>query len=307
MRQQHDRLGDRHGAARPGELGHNSGLCPTRPGAMISPIRSNRQGLALIAALAMLGAAVFAGPLVPEEAAAEPVRFATFERIAEPGQSRRPCCRARRTRERPARHDRRDHPADPAGCVVDQRVRLRPRRTRQLRGANCSRSRTAARHRSITRTPTSRRRIPASSPGSTTNSGDGGDFVPNDSYGFGFFPGQFGMRCSMYRSTTQRSARFQTRVEGHARRHSATSPTVPLVHAGPSSTGSDSGRRSLDVDRDRQEAVQLPREPPDAAGVRRRRGPQRHPQPRRDPLLGRLRRPSGKRSTSTTTRGRTAA
>ncbi len=33
----------------------------------------------------------------------------------------------------------------------------------------------------------------------------------------------------------------------------------------------------------------LPRLAPDAAHLRRRRGPQRHPQPRRDPVLGRLR------------------
>ncbi len=58
----------------------------------------------------------------------------------------------------------------------------------------------------------------------------------------------------------------------------------------------------------RPQARPLPRLAPDAAHLRRRRGPQRHPQPRRDPLLGRLRRAAaGGRRTSTTTRGGPAA
>ena len=58
---------------------------------------------------------------------------------------------------------------------------------------------------------------------------------------------------------------------------------------------------------DRRHDRALPGQPPDAAGVRRPGGPQRHAQPRRDPALGRLHHARRTPATSTTTRATPAA
>ena len=82
-------------------------------------------------------------------------------------------------------------------------------------------------------------------------------------------------------------------LEGHAGRAAAGRPghagAGRLVLARRSSTSSGCRPRATGTCRsDRRQDRPLPRQPPDAAGVRRPRGPQRHAQPRRDPVLGRL-------------------
>ena len=133
---------------------------------------------------------------------------------------------------------------------------------------------------------------------------------PGDAFGFGFFEGQFGMAVySMYPDRLRRDPHVpELPLEGHARRTPAREPSghpvvlargaggVPVVLEEPL------GR----PDRDRRQDGPLPGQPPDPTGVRRRRGPQRHPQPRRDPFLGRLRQPAAATpATSTTMRAGT--
>ncbi len=110
----------------------------------------------------------------------------------------------------------------------------------------------------------------------------------NDAYGFGEFEGQYGMAVlSRYPIDTRKVRTFQKfrwkDMPGNLMPHrlllarGAADPAalqqVALGRAGP--------------DRPRHRA--LPGLAPDAAHLRRRRGPQRPPQPRRDPVLGRLR------------------
>ena len=130
----------------------------------------------------------------------------------------------------------------------------------------------------------------------STTAAASADFVPNDSFGFGFFPGQFGMVVySMYPIDVDDIRTFQNFLWKDM--PGALLPDDPAT-AGPADWYSPD---ELDVFRlsskshwdvpirigDRHGA--LPRQPPDATGVRRPRGPQRHPQLRRDPVLGRLR------------------
>ena len=120
----------------------------------------------------------------------------------------------------------------------------------------------------------------------------GGD----DAFGFGAFPGQFGMAVlSKYPIETERGAHVPALpLEGHARRTAARRPE----HGGASRLVL--GRRARRVPPLEQVALGRAREgrshdrararlAPDPADVRRRRGPQRPSQPRRDPVLGRLR------------------
>ena len=120
----------------------------------------------------------------------------------------------------------------------------------------------------------------------------------NDAYGFGEFPGQYGMVVlSRYPIDDDRVRTFQTVPLGrHAGRAAARRPGdrrsrrlvlprdprgLPAVQQ--VALGRPGAGRSQDGAR--------PRLAPDPADLRRSRGPQRHPQPRRDPLLGGLRHP----------------
>ncbi len=116
----------------------------------------------------------------------------------------------------------------------------------------------------------------------------------NDSFGFGEFPGQV-----RHGRLLAPADRLQARAD---------LPALPLEgHAGgAASSGVVFARRARRLpalvqeplgpaDRDRpREAGPLPREPSDAAGVRRPGGPQRAAEPRRDPLLGGLHQPRRK-------------
>ena len=101
-------------------------------------------------------------------------------------------------------------------------------------------------------------------------------------------------------------------LEGHARRDAARRPGH--ARAGRLVLPRGAGRLPAlqqvplgPADRSGPQDRALPGLAPDAAGVRRPRGPQRHPQLRRDPVLGRLRaRRQARRRTSTTTRAGTA-
>ena len=118
---------------------------------------------------------------------------------------------------------------------------------------------------------------------------------PDDAFGFGLFPGQFGMAVySMYPIDLERGPHVpDVPLEGHAGRAAARRPGTAgaggLVLAGRARRLPALLEEPLGpADPDRREDRALPRQPPDAAGLRRPRGPQRHPQPRRDPVLGRL-------------------
>ena len=130
-------------------------------------------------------------------------------------------------------------------------------------------------------------------------SGAGGD----DAFGFGLFPGQYGMVVySKYPIDTDAVRTFQT--FRWADMPGALLPDDPATPA-PADWYSAGRARGLPAlvqvalgraDRDRRRDRALPRLAPDAAHLRRPRGPQRPAQPRRDPLLGRLRRPDRKRA-----------
>ena len=167
---------------------------------MISPIRSNRQGLALIAALAMLGAAVFASPADARGGGSpEPVRFATFNaslnrgnlgdlaaELAVPGSAQPDTIAEIIQRTRPDVLLINEFDYDP--------VALDSFRANYLEVAHGSAAPIDYPYTYIAPSNTG-----IFSGFDYDNSGAAGDFVPNDSYGFGFFPGQFGMAVlSMY-------------------------------------------------------------------------------------------------------------
>ena len=138
----------------------------------------------------------------------------------------------------------------------------------------------------------------------------GGD----DAFGFGVFPGQFGMAVySKYPIDTDEIRTFQhflwKDMPGAMLPDDPATP-APADWYSPEELDvfrlSSKSHWDVPIDLGEQDRA-LPGLPPHAAGVRRARGPQRHPQLRRDPVLGRLRarRPAGRR-TSTTTRAGTA-
>ena len=249
---------------------------------------------AIVAGLAVVGAAR-AGD---DERERQPRRrpLLDLQRVAEPQRRRSARQRPVDPGQRPGEGGRGDHPAHPARRAADQRVRLR----RRWDGRGCSRRTTSSmsperrRRRSTTRT--------ASSPPSNTGIPSGFDLNnngvvggPDDAFGFGFFPGQFGMAVYSQLPDPHRRGPHLPEVplEGHAGRAPARRPRDAgagrLVLARrarrlPPVVEEPLGR----PDPDRRQGRPLPGEPSDAAGLRRPRGPQRHPQLRRDPLLGRL-------------------
>ena len=122
----------------------------------------------------------------------------------------------------------------------------------------------------------------------------------DDAYGFGEFPGKFGMVVySKYPIDAAAARTFQlfrwTDMPGNLMPTPFYSPDrggdlPPLVEEplGP-------------TDHNWEEDSALPGLAPDPAGVRRAGGPQRPSEQRRDPLLGRLHHPGAARATSTTT------
>ncbi len=123
---------------------------------------------------------------------------------------------------------------------------------------------------------------------------------PDDAFGFGFFPGQFGLAVfSKYPIDVASVRTFQLFLW----------KDMPGNLIPPGFFDADelavlrlSSKSHWDLPiqigiEDRP----LPRQPSDAAGVRRARRPQRPPQLRRDPVLGRLRPPAEGLATSTTT------
>ena len=127
--------------------------------------------------------------------------------------------------------DRRDHPAHPSGSAADQRVRLRRRR----RGARVVPGQLPVGRpwrRRTDRLPVPLRRAVqhrGSTPGSTWTTMELSVDRPNDAFGFGFFPGQFGMAVySMYPiELRQRPHLPELPVEGHAGRAAAGSIRAP--------------------------------------------------------------------------------
>ena len=196
-----------------------------------------------------------------------------------------------------AQDGRRDHPAQPARRAAGQRVRLR-RGRRGRRAVPRQLPRGLAERRPPGRTtPTtscaeSNTGIPSGFDLNNNGTVGGGD----DAFGFGAYPGQFGHggllevphRLPAHPDLPAlplegHAGRDAARRPGHARagrlvlaRGARRLPAVQQVPLGP-------------ADPDRPQDRALPGLAPDAAGVRRRRGPQRHPQLRRDPVLGRLR------------------
>ncbi len=122
----------------------------------------------------------------------------------------------------------------------------------------------------------------------------GGD----DAFGFGLFPGQYGMVVySKYPIATDDVRTFQQFLWKDM--PGALLPDDPATAAradwySPAELDvfrlSSKSHWDVPIKVPGRKDRALPRLAPDAAHLRRSRGPQRHPQPRRDPLLGRLRR-----------------
>ena len=123
----------------------------------------------------------------------------------------------------------------------------------------------------------------------------------DDAFGFGAFPGQFGMVVfSKYPILVDQVRTFQL-FKWKDMPGKPDSDPVLLAGRGrdPSSLLQEPLGRA---DPDRREGRALPRLASDATRVRRARGQERPPEPRRDPLLGRLHLTRPVAATSTTTR-----
>ena len=239
------------------------------------------------------------------------VRFATFNASlnrAVAGELVRTC--RRRTTRRPPR-SRRSSSVN-ARRAAGQRVRLRARpRGRRPVPQQLPRGLPARRGaRSTTPTSTSRRPTPACPSGHDLNN-DGTVGGGNDAFGFGLFEGQYGMAVfSRYPIDNRKVRTFQN--FRWADMPGALLPDDPAT-AAPADWYSPEELEDVRLSSKSHWDVPirvgatddraLPRLAPDPSHLRRRRGPQRHPQPRRDPVLGRLRL-GGRSRTSTTTRGR---
>ena len=113
---------------------------------------------------------------------------------------------------------------------------------------------------------------------------------PNDAFGFGFFPGQFGMVVySRYPIDYDAVRTFQLFKWKDMPGNLVPTPFYSPERGGdPAAVVEEPLGRS---DRDRRQDGPLPRLASDTAGVRRRGGPQRPPESRRNPILGRLHQP----------------
>ena len=237
------------------------------------------------------------------------VRFATYNASLNRAAAGQLVDRSEHPGQHPGPQHRRGAAADPARRGAAQRVRLRaglPGRQpvpdnyleRSQQGAAPIRYRYAF-------TAPSNTGIPSGFDLDRNGTIGGG----NDAYGFGEFPGQYGMVVlSRYPIDTDRVRTFQlfrwADMPGALlpddpatpaarrlvlRRRPRGLPAVQQVALGRPGTGRPAHRARA-------------RLAPHAADLRRARGPQRHPQPRRDPLLGRLRHPGRPTAGSTTTR-----
>ena len=122
---------------------------------------------------------------------------------------------------------------------------------------------------------------------------------PDDAFGFGDFPGQYGMVVlSRFPIVDRRRAHVPERVVGVDAGRSATRrPDHPRAGRLLLARGVGGRAAVVEVALGRARRRRWPHRPcagrpPDAPGVRRTRGPQRPAQRRRDPVLGRLRRRS---------------
>ena len=123
---------------------------------------------------------------------------------------------------------------------------------------------------------------------------------PNDAFGFGFFPGQYGMAVYPRYPIDEAAVRtFQTLL--WADMPGAMLPDDPSTPE-PADWYSEQELQQVRLSKQvalgrpgpgRREHGPLPAVAPHPAGLRRSGGPQRHPEPRRDPLLARLPREPG--------------
>ena len=296
--------------------------------------RPTRLALTAVAALAVAG---LGAPALTSPAAAGPgkastakpdkpdkpteVRFATFNASLNRGTEGQLVDGPVRAGQRAGVRRRGDDPARRRGRHPGQRVRLRAGRRggravpRQLPRGRPERGRTgrlplllrrAVQHRHPERLrPQQQRR--GGAPGTQA----GGD----DSFGFGLLPGP--VRHGRLLQVPHRDRRGPhlpaLPLEGHAGRAAARRPGDPRAGRLVLPRGARRLPPLVEValgrpdQAARTQAGPLPRLAPDAAHLRRRRGPQRASQPRRDPLLGRLRHRRERRVLHLRRRGRRPA
>ena len=295
-----------------------------------APMRSRPTRLAL-AAVAALAVAGLGAPALTSPAAAGPVKAASrkarqadggplrhLQRLAQP-RHRGPAGRGPvRAGQRAGVRRRGDDPARRRGRHPRQRVRLRRGRRggravpRQLPRGRPERRRSRGLPLLLRRAVQHRASPPASTSTTTGRHRRAGD----DAVRLRPVPGpvRHGRLLEVPDRGRRRPHLPALPLEGHAGRRAARrpgdSPARPTGTPPRSSPSSGCPRSRTGTCRSScpAQAGPLPRLPPDAAHLRRRRGPQRPAQPRRDPLLGRLRHAAGApRPTSTTTRVRPVA
>ena len=168
---------------------------------MIGNSVRNRRGLGILAALAMLATAVHANPVDAGSGKPAPVRFATFNaslnrgsagalaaELSAPGSAQPDVIAEIIQRTRPEVLLINEFDFDAGNVALDGF------QTNYLSVAHGTAAPIEYPYRYTAPSNTG-----IFSGFDLDNSGDAGDFVPNDSFGFGFFPGQFGMAVySMY-------------------------------------------------------------------------------------------------------------
>ena len=264
----------------------------------------------LLVALTAFTAAATAGP---EKGRGRPLRH--FQRVAQP-QLRRPApLRSLDAGQRPGGDGGRDHPAGTARCAAHQRVRLRRARHRAPTLFQDNYLSVAANGAAADQLPVSvRRAVEHRHPsGFDLNNNGYGRRARMMPYGFGFFPGQFGMAVySQYPidSTTIRT--FQTflwKDMPGAMLPDDPNTAAPADWYSPAELNvfrlSSKSHWDLPIQIGKEDGA-LPRQPPDATGLRRPGGSERNAKPRRDPTLGRLHHARKRRTTSMTTRASSA-
>ena len=218
-----------------------------------------------------------------------------LQRLPEP-QRRGPAGRRPvHTRKRAGPDRRRDHPARPPRCGADQRVRLRRRRPLGALPAELPR------HPAEWRRPVDYpylflARSNTGVPSGLDLDNNGSVGVPNDAFGFGFFPGQFGMAVL---------SSFPIEHDRLAPSSTSSGPTCPvpscrttlrrraggLVFACRARVFRLSSKSHWDVPLASAAAVHVLASHPTPLVFDGPGGPKRPAQPRRDPLLGRLHHP----------------